>query len=144
LRETPPEARLDPIAGLIGDNWLARGSSRTPDGGPNPDAQITLVNSRAIALIAGHPDRWSLAGDQLFVDLDLSTTNLPAGTCLRIGEAVLEITAEPHTGCAKFKTRYGAAALAFVNSPSGRELCLRGVYSRIFSGGIVPIGDSVV
>jgi hypothetical protein len=142
-RETPPEARLDEAVGLVGDNWLVRGSSMTLDRRANPNAQLTLMNSRAIAVIAGTPDRWPLAGDQLYVDFDLSAGNLPAGTRLRIGEAVIEITAEPHTGCGKFKARYGPAAIAFVNSASGRELCLRGVNARIVTGGIVRIADPV-
>jgi hypothetical protein len=143
LRETPREARLDETVGLVGDNWLVRGSSMTPDRRANPNAQLTLMNARAIALIAGTPDRWALAGDQFYVDLDLSIENLPAGTRLQIGEAVIEITAEPHTGCGKFKARYGPAALAFVNSASGRELCLRGVNARIVTGGVVRVADSV-
>ena len=143
-RETPPEAQLDETVGLIGDNWLVRGSSMTPDRRANPAAQLTLMNSRAIALIAGAADRWALAGDQLYVDFDISAENLPAGTHLRIGEAVVEITAEPHTGCGKFKTRYGPAAVAFVNSASGRELCLRGVNARIVTGGIVRLSDPVM
>jgi MOSC domain-containing protein YiiM len=142
-RETPREARLDQTVGLVGDNWLARGCRKMPDQRPNPDAQLTLMNARAIALIAGALDRWALAGDQLYVDLDLSTTNLPAGTRLQIGEALIEITAEPHTGCGKFKARYGPAAVAFVNSPEGRELCLRGVNARIITGGVIRVADSV-
>jgi MOSC domain-containing protein YiiM len=144
LRDTPPEARLDESVGLVGDNWLARGSRMMPDHRANPDAQLTLMNARAIALIAGAPDRWALAGDQLYVDLDLSTANLPAGARLQVGEAVIEITAEPHTGCGKFKARYGPAAVALVNSPEGRELCLRGVNARIITGGNIRVGDVVV
>lgn len=143
LRETPREARLDATAGLVRDNWLVRGCRTMPDQRANPDAQLTLMNARAIALIAGAPDRWALAGDQLYVDLDLSTANLPAGTRLRIGEAIIEITAEPHTGCGKFKARYGPAAVALVNSPEGRELCLRGVNARIVAGGDIRIGDPI-
>ncbi|MEQ1861535.1 MAG: MOSC domain-containing protein [Chthoniobacteraceae bacterium] len=143
-RETMSEARLDEVAGLIGDSWLKRGSSRTPDRSANPDAQITVMNARAIALVAASRARWPLAGDQLFVDLDLSTVNLPTGSRLRVGEAVIEISTEPHTGCYKFKDRFGAAALAWVNSPVGRELNLRGVNARIVTGGIVRVGDPVV
>lgn len=101
------------------------------------------MNSRAIALIAGTWESWSLAGDQLFVDLDLSVTNLPAGTRLRIGEVTVEITRPPHLGCAKFKARFGAAALAFVNSEIGRALRLRGVNARIVSSGTIRKGDEV-
>ena len=143
VRETTNEAQLDETVGLIGDSWKARGSSRTPDGSANPDAQLTLMNSRAIALIAGIPERWPLAGDQLYVDLNLSAENLPAGSRLQIGDTVIEITAQPHTGCAKFKARYGAPAVAFVNSPSGRAHRLRGLNARIITGGVIRVGDRV-
>jgi MOSC domain-containing protein YiiM len=125
VRETMAEGHLDEVLGLVGDSWQERGSSRTPDGRANPNAQLTLMNSRAIAVIAGTPERWPLAGDQLYVDLDLSEANLPAGSQLRIGETVVEITAEPHTGCSSFKSRYGSAAVVFVNSPEGRAHRLR-------------------
>jgi MOSC domain-containing protein YiiM len=144
VRETPAEARLDVVEGLLGDSWLARGSSRTPDKRANPNAQITIMNSRAIAAVAGSKDRWPLAGDQIFVDLDLSTDNLPAGSRLQIGDAVIEITADPHTGCAKFKARFGEDALAFVNSIEGRALRLRGANAKIITGGLVRVGDPVV
>jgi hypothetical protein len=144
LRETLHEARLDEVVGLVGDSWLQRGSSKTADGSANPEMQITVINARAIALLANSPERWPLAGDQLFVDLDLSNTNLPAGSQLCVGEAVIEITAPPHTGCTKFKERFGPAALAFVNSPVGRELNLRGVHARIITGGFIRAGDPVV
>lgn len=143
VRESITEAQLDEVNGLVGDGWIQRGSSRTKDGGPNPDAQLTIMNSRAIALIAGLGERWALAGDQLFLDLDLSTDNLPPGSRLKIGDVVIEITAEPHTGCSKFKARYGADALAFVNSPEGRELRLRGANARIVTGGTIRKGDAV-
>jgi hypothetical protein len=143
VRETLREGRLDEVAGLLGDSWQQRGSSRTADGSANPDTQITVMNSRVIALIAGSPERWALAGDQLFADLDLSTANLPAGSRLRVGEAVIKISSEPHTGCAKFKDRFGAAALAFVNSPAGRALNLRGVNARIVTGAVIRVGDAI-
>src|SRR6478735_6048500 len=133
LRETAVEARLDEAIGLVGDSWQERGSRRTPDGKANINAQITLMNSRAIALIAGTAERWPLAGDQLYVDLDLSEANLPAGSRLQVGEATVEISAEPHAGCASFKARYGADAVAFVNSPEGRAHRLRGVNARILT-----------
>ena len=87
------------------------------DGSANPDAQLTLMNARVVALVAGERERWPLAGDQLYVDLDLSADNLPPGTRLAVGSAVIEVTPEPHTGCAKFSARFGSEALRFVNSP---------------------------
>jgi MOSC domain-containing protein YiiM len=142
-REVLTEARLDTVDGLEGDTWRARGSSRTPDGGPNPESQITLMNARAAAAIAGDRERWALAGDQLYVDLDLSITNLPSGSRVEIGSAVIEFSETPHTGCAKFSGRFGVDALRFVNSPTGRELRLRGANCRVVEGGTVRAGDAI-
>jgi hypothetical protein len=125
-REVLVEGELDPVAGLVGDTWRTRGSSRTPDGSPHPDMQLNIMNSRVIALVARNKDRWQLAGDQLFVDMDLSTDNVPPGTRLALGSAIIEITAQPHTGCNRFVARFGPDAGRFVNSPVGRQLQLRG------------------
>ncbi len=134
---------LDPVAGLAGDNWKTRGSSRTADGSAHPDMQLTLMNSRVIALVAQDQARWPLAGDQLFVDLDLSEANLPPGTRLALDQAVIEVTAIPHTGCNKFAARFGTDALRFVNSPQGRQLHLRGINARVVQGGAIRVGDPV-
>jgi MOSC domain-containing protein YiiM len=142
-REVLTEAYLDARDGLEGDTWRARGSSRTPDGGPNPEAQLTLMNARAAAAIAGERERWSLAGDQLYVDLDISRANLPPGTRVQIGSAVIEFSEAPHTGCAKFSARFGNDALRFVNSPTGRELRLRGANCRVVKAGTVRPGDTI-
>lgn len=136
-------ADLDRAVGLVGDNWSRRGSRRTADGSPHLEQQLTLMNGRALAAIAGAPDRFALAGDQLIVDFDLSAAHLPPGTRLAIGTAVIEVTALPHTGCAKFAARFGAAALAFVNSPEGRALQLRGINARVVLPGRVRRGDAV-
>ena len=114
-----------------------------PDGSANPLAQLTLMNARAARLVAGSDDRRQLAGDQLFVDLDLSVENLPAGTRLAVGDAVIEVTPEPHTGCAKFSARFGTDALKFVNKSPGRELRLRGVNTRVVTPGTVRAGDAI-
>jgi hypothetical protein len=143
VREELDEAELDPAAGLVGDTWSKRGSRRTPDGSPHPGMQLNVMNARAAALVAQHRSRWALAGDQLFVDLDLSETNLPAGTRLAIGSAVIEITAEPHTGCGKFADRFGAEATAFVNATRYRDLHLRGVNARVVERGTIRTGDRV-
>jgi hypothetical protein len=137
------EGTLDKEQGLLGDCWRTRGSSSTADGSANSDAQLTLMNARSAALIAVEPERRQLAGDQLFVDLDLSVDNLPPGSRLCVGEATIEITALPHRGCGKFQARFGIDALKFVNSPVGRELNLRGVNARVVAGGIVRPGDAV-
>ena len=142
-REVLAEAQLDLHEGLVGDTWRARGSSRTPDGGPNADAQLTLMNARAAAAIAGERERWALAGDQLYVDLDISRTNLPPGSRVQIGSAVLEFSESPHTGCAKFSGRFGVDALKFVNSELGRELRLRGANCRVVVAGVVRPGDAI-
>ena len=142
-REVLEVGELDEREGLVGDTWMARGSSRTPDGSANPDAQLTLINARLIDLIAQTTERWPLAGDQLVVDLDLSVENLPAGTRLVLGSAVIEITAQPHTGCDKFATRFGLEALKWVNSPVGKTLRLRGLNAKVVKSGGIQIGDLI-
>ena len=142
-REVVAEAELDVADGLVGDCWRTRGSSSMWDGSANPDAQLTLMNARVAALVAGERERWPLAGDQLYVDFDLSAAALPPGTRLEIGEAVVEVTPLPHTGCGKFVKRFGVDAMKLVNSPVGRELNLRGVNARVVSAGTVRVGDEV-
>jgi hypothetical protein len=142
-REAVETGQLDTTDGLVGDTWRARGSSRRPDGSANPESQVTIMNARLATLLAGSPEAASIAGDQLYVDLDLSVTNLPAGTRLAIGEAVLEVSAAPHTGCAKFSGRFGVAALRFVSTPEGRELRLRGMNTRVVRGGAIRTGDRI-
>src|SRR5215472_3244080 len=143
VRELATEAVLDPAAGLVGDNWLARGSRGTPDGLADPQRKVTVMNSRVAELVAGGPDRMPLAGDQLYVDFDISLDNLPAGSLLTVGEAVLEVSDAPHLGCAKFVERFGADAMRFVNSRVGRQLRLRGMNARVVQPGIVRPGDVV-
>jgi hypothetical protein len=142
-REILERAALDLQEGLVGDSWSLRGSSRSLDGGPHPQMQLNIMNARAVALVAQSPHRWPLAGDQLFVDLDLSGANLPPGTRLAIGSAVIEVTPEPHTGCAKFVSRFGVDAMKFVNSTVGRELNLRGINARVVRPGDIHVGDLV-
>jgi MOSC domain-containing protein YiiM len=142
-RQVLTEATLDLIEGLVGDTWRTRRSSRTPDRAPHPDTQLTLMNARVIALLARETDRWSLAGDQLYVDLDLSLDNLPAGTRVAVGAALIEITAQPHTGCHKFRSRYGTEALKFVNSSVGKQLRLRGLNAKVVQPGVIRTGDAV-
>ena len=140
-REVVEEGLLDLNEGLVGDSWKRRGSSRTPDGSAHPDMQLNIMNSRVIALLAQDRARWQLAGDQLFINMDLSAENLPAGTRLQIGSAVIEVTPEPHNGCKKFVERFGLDAVLFVNSTLGRELHLRGINARVVQTGLVRAGD---
>ena len=142
-REVLGEGRLDLVEGLVGDNWRTRGSSRTEDGTAHPDMQLNVINARLIELVAQSPERWKLAGDQLFMDLDLSMDNLPAGTRLALGSAVIEVTPQPHTGCQKFVKRFGVDAMKFVNSPTGRRLRLRGLNARVVRPGVIRAGDVV-
>ena len=120
-REVLQQGELDLVKGLVGDSWKMRSSSRTPDGSAHPEMQLNIMNSRVIALVAQDKDRWQLAGDQLYVEMDLSAENLPAGTRLAIGSAVIEVTPQPHTGCNKFVSRFGLDAMKFVNSPVGQR-----------------------
>jgi len=140
-REILDVGQLHVVDGLMGDTWKMRPSSRMPDRTPHPDMQINIMGARAIALIAGDKARWALAGDQLFLDMDLALENLPPGTRLEIGTALLEVSEEPHTGCGKFVERFGVDAMKFVNSPMGRALCLRGINARVVRNGVVRVGD---
>ena len=141
-REAVREASLDRVDGLVGDTWNVRISKRTGEG-PDPDRQLTLMNARAAALVAGDADHGGLAGDQVYVDLDLSYDNIPPGTRLELGTAVIEVTAAPHRGCAKFAARFGKDALRFVNSIVGQELNLRGINTKVVVDGTVRVGDAV-
>jgi len=129
--------------GLEGDNWRTRGSKRTADGSAHPEMQLTLMNGRFLAQVAGEPDRWPLAGDQLIVDMDLGIENLPIGQRLQVGTAVVEVTTVPHTGCRKFSDRFGVDALKFANSETGKTLRLRGLYVKVVEPGMVETGDIV-
>ena len=142
-RELVDEGRLNVVEGLTGDNWKTRGSTGTPDGSADPEMQVTLMNSRAADLMAGSRERWHLAGDQLFVDMGIGRTNLPPGSRLAIGTAVLEVSIKPHTGCAKFSARFGTDALRLVSSAMGQELCLRGINAKVVQSGVVRIGETV-
>jgi len=139
-REVLQEGHLDLTVGLVGDNWKTRGSSKTPDGSARPDRQITITNARMIALVAGEQERWPLAGDQLFVDLDLSASNLPPGTRLEIGSAVIEVTPPPHNGCKKFAARFGEDAVKFMSLPENKPMHLRGVNAKVVQPGVIRVG----
>ena len=142
-REAVDSAELDSELGMVGDNWLERAKGYASDGPVQKYAQLTLMNSRVTHAVAVERDRWPLAGDQIYVDLDLSIENLPAGTRLQVGSAVVEISEAPHTGCDKFAGRFGAPALRFVNVGEGRERRLRGVNTEIIESGTVSVGDTV-
>lgn len=134
-REILSEAQLDTAGGLVGDDWINRGAEL--------DRQVTLMNTRVVGLLARTRDRWQLAGDQLYVDFDLSEENLPAGTRLAVGSAVLEVSPAPHRGCKKFAARFGLDALRFVNSETGYALRMRGMNAQVIRAGTVRTGDVV-
>jgi MOSC domain-containing protein YiiM len=140
-RRDVASATISLAGGVEGDHWAKKCWKETADGKPHPDVQICIMNARAIALIAGERANWASAGDNLYIDMDLSPENLPPGTRLKLGSAEIEITAEPHNGCAKFISRYGRDACVFVNTSEGKALRLRGIYARVVKDGRVSIGD---
>lgn len=142
-REVVDEVRLDVDEGVVGDSWRARGNRHRSDGSADPQAQVTLVNARAAAAYAGDVSQWPLAGDQIYADFDLGVEHLPPGTMLEIGDAEIEVSETPHTGCAKFSARFGKDALRFVMTPEGRKLRLRGMNARIVTSGTVRVGDTI-
>jgi MOSC domain-containing protein YiiM len=135
VREVLAVAELDPVQGLVGDRWKL-GDARVTE-------QITLMNSRTIALLAQRKERWPLAGDQLYVDLDLSLDNVLPGTRLSVGSALLEASPVPHTGCKKFRARYGLDAVRFVGSTVGKQLQLRGINATVIQAGQIRVGDAI-
>jgi hypothetical protein len=137
------EGQLSLAEGLVGDSWKVRGGRHSPDRSAHLYAQITVMNARCIALLALTEERWALAGDQLYVDFDLSDENLPPGTRLAVGAAILEVSAEPHSGCKKFSSRFGVEAMKFVNSPEGKQLRLRGINTKVIQPGTIRVGDAV-
>jgi MOSC domain-containing protein YiiM len=129
--------------GLEGDHWAKGCWKSTEDGKPHPDVQICIMNARCISLIAQDRDNWAPAGDNLFVDMDLTPANLPPGTRLAVGSAEIEITDTPHKGCAKFIKRYGRDACVFVNMGDGDRFKLRGIYARVVKDGQLTVGDTL-
>ncbi len=136
VREVVESAELDEAEGLVGDGWKTRGAAEI-------ERQLTLANARLMALVAGEKQNWPPAGDQLYVDFDLSQDNAPPGTRLAIGDAVIEVTATPHTGCKKYASRYGLDALEFISTPVGKGLRLRGMYAKVIRSGTIRAGDAV-
>ena len=137
------ECEISPELGVHGDNWAKGCWLSLPDGRPHPDVQVAIMNVRTIAVIAQQQERWQLAGDNLYVDLDLSVDNLKTGQRLAVGSAVLEITEKAHNGCKKFAQRYGTDAVKFVNSAAGKKLHLRGIYAKIVQAGVIHVEDEI-
>ena len=136
-REVIEVGELTVAEGLAGDNW----STRTPDVPLDADRQLTIVNARVAGLLAQDPDRWQLFGDQLYIDLELSEENLPSGTRLALGSAIIEVTPVDHTGCKGFAERFGVDAVKFVSTPTGKSLRLRGMYAKVVQSGLIRVGD---
>jgi MOSC domain-containing protein YiiM len=142
-RERPAKARLTAEGGVEGDRWAATSWLKLPDGRPDPRVQVAVMNARILRLLAGDEERISLAGDNLIVDFDLSEANVPVGQKLAVGEVVIQVSDQAHTGCGKFQQRYGKDAVQYINAPRGRSLRLRGLFASIVQGGTVREGDSV-
>ena len=142
-RELISQGRLIPASGLEGDNWRERGSTSMPDGSANPEAEITLMNTRVIQALTQDETRWALAGDQFFVDFDLSEENIPAGTRLALGSAIVEVSPLPHNGCKKFSERFGVDALKFISMAENKPMRMRGINAKIIQAGDVKQGDLI-
>jgi hypothetical protein len=140
-RESISTGTLDTQLGLVGDNWQSRGSRHKPDGAADPEMQLNIMNARVVALVADDPERRELAGDQLYLDMDLSRENLPPGTHLELGAAIIEVTEPPHTGCKKFAERFGNDAVVFVNAGMGKQLNFRGINAKVVRSGDIKVGD---
>lgn len=136
-RIAPRSVEVSRQLGMHGDHWSI-GKYRD-----QPDVQITIINSRLLDLVSGGRERWSLAGDNIVADIDLSHDNLKTGQSLAAGSAVLEITETPHAGCKKFALRFGADALRFVNLGRGKDLRLRGIYAQVVEPGTISVGDRI-
>ncbi len=142
-RRVVQSTRMTLSGGVEGDHWANGCWKSTEDGKPHPDVQICIMNSRCINHIAGSRENWAPAGDNLFVDMDISPDNMPPGTRVSLGSVILEITDTPHNGCAKFVERYGREATVFVNTGEGKRLRLRGIYGRVVQDGAVSVGDVI-
>ncbi len=140
-RLTPDRVALSRAAGLAGDHWSAGCWRTTEDGAPHPDVQVCLMSARCIRAIAGPRANWAPAGDNLFLDMDLTPDNMPPGTRFALGGAELVVTAEPHNACQAFVDRFGRDAAVFVNTGAGRRHRLRGIYARVTRDGEVSLGD---
>jgi len=136
IHQTPPRVTLSERRGVEGDRW-ADSVDR------DPEAQVTLMAARVAELVASERTPFYGAGDNFYVDLDLAEDALPPGTRLRIGTAVLEVSSKPHTGCKKFRERFGVEALRWVNHKMNRALRLRGINCRVVTAGEVSVGDEV-
>ncbi len=143
VRRHLQSTHLSLAGGVDGDSWAAGCWMSTEDGKPHPDVQIALMATRSIRAVAGEPEHWALSGNNLFVDLDLSQENMPAGTRLAVGSALLEVTSQRMTGCKSFIAWYGRDACVFVNTGEGKALNTRGVYARVVRDGEVRVGDRV-
>ncbi|MBF9034602.1 MOSC domain-containing protein [Rhodobacterales bacterium HKCCE2091] len=144
LRDTPDRVAVSAAGGIAGDHWAKGCWMETEDGKPHPDVQVCMMSSPVIRAIAGGVENWAPAGDNLFLDLDLSPSNMPPGTRFAIGSAEFEVTAVPHNGCAQFIARYGRDACVFVNTGPGRSNRMRGIYARVTKDGEIAVGDVAV
>jgi hypothetical protein len=140
-RSFPDQLALTRAAGIPGDRWLAEPWLRLPDGAPDPDIQVSILPARVLDLIWKPGDTAPHPGDPIIADMDLSLANLPPGTLVQAGSAVLRVSALFNDGCVKWKARYGADAKDWITAPGHPALRLRGILCAVVQDGAVRIGD---
>lgn len=138
-RAFPASIRLTKAEGIPGERWLTQSWLRLPDGRPDPRNQVSLLPSRVMDIAWQNRDTAPHPGDPIVADLDMTEANLPVGTLIGVGSAVLRVSDVPNLGCVKWKVRYGSDALAWVAADPA--LRLRGVLCSVEQDGEVTLND---
>lgn len=142
-REFPAELQLSRAEGIRGERWLTEPWLRLPDGSPDPNIQVSILPLRVLNLVWTDRENTPHPGDTIIADLDTSLTNLPPGSLLQAGTAILRVSDEFNEGCVKWKVRYGQAAKDWITAPGHPQLRLRGVLCAVEQDGFIRAGDAL-